>query len=33
LPGFLLSLAVITFFLYLGVSRFRKAEKTFADLI
>ena len=33
LPGFLLSLAIITFFLYLGVSRFRKMEKTFADLI
>jgi lipopolysaccharide transport system permease protein len=33
LPGFLLSLAIITFFLWLGVSRFRKTEKTFADLI
>jgi lipopolysaccharide transport system permease protein len=33
LPGFLISLAIITFFLYLGVSRFRKMEKTFADLI
>ncbi len=33
MPGFLLSLAVITFFLWLGVSRFRKMEKTFADLI
>lgn len=32
-PGFMLSLAIITFFLYLGVSRFRKTEKTFADLI
>ena len=32
-PGFLLSLAIITFFLYLGISRFRKMEKTFADLI
>jgi len=32
-PGFLLSLAIIAFFLYLGISRFRKAEKTFADLI
>ena len=28
LPGFLCSLAIITFFLYLGVSRFRKMEKT-----
>ena len=33
LPGFLLSLAIIGFFLWLGVSRFRKMEKTFADLI
>ncbi len=33
LPGFLLSLAIIAFFLYLGVTRFRKMEKTFADLI
>jgi len=33
LPGFLLSLAIIALFLYLGVSRFRKTEKTFADLI
>jgi len=33
MPGFLLSLAIITFFLYLGISRFRKMEKTFADLI
>jgi lipopolysaccharide transport system permease protein len=33
IPGFLLSLAIIAFFLYLGVSRFRKMEKTFADLI
>ncbi|MFH1079350.1 MAG: ABC transporter permease [Pseudomonadota bacterium] len=33
LPGFLLGLAIITFFLWLGVSRFRKMEKTFADLM
>ena len=33
MPGFLLSLAIITFFLYVGISRFRKMEKTFADLI
>jgi len=33
LPGFILSLAIITFFLWLGVSRFRKMEKTFADII
>jgi len=32
-PGFLLSLAIITFFLWLGVARFRRMEKTFADLI
>jgi lipopolysaccharide transport system permease protein len=33
MPGFMLSLAIIAFFLWLGVSRFRKMEKTFADLI
>ena len=33
LPGFLLSLAIIALFLYLGVTRFRRTEKTFADLI
>jgi lipopolysaccharide transport system permease protein len=33
LPGFVLSLAIVIFFLWLGVSRFRKMEKTFADLI
>jgi lipopolysaccharide transport system permease protein len=33
LPGFALSLAIVAFFLWLGVSRFRKMEKTFADLI
>jgi lipopolysaccharide transport system permease protein len=32
-PGFALSLAIIIFFLWLGISRFRKMEKTFADLI
>ncbi len=32
-PGFILSLAIITCFLWLGVYRFRKMEKTFADLI
>ncbi len=32
-PGFALSLAVVAFFLWLGVSRFRKMEKSFADLI
>jgi len=33
MPGFLLSLAIITFFLWLGISHFRKMEKIFADLI
>lgn len=32
-PGFLLSLTVVAFFLWLGVSQFRKMEKTFADMI
>lgn len=32
-PGFILSLLVVAFFLWLGVTRFRKMEKTFADLI
>ncbi len=31
--GFILSLAVIVFFLWLGISRFRRMEKTFADLL
>ena len=33
LSGFLVSLSVVAFFLWLGVSQFRKMEKTFADLI
>jgi lipopolysaccharide transport system permease protein len=33
LPGFLLSLLLIAIFLWRGISRFRKTEKTFADLI
>ena len=33
LPGFLLSLGIITLFLWLGISRFRRMEKTFADII
>lgn len=33
LPGFLLSIAIIAFFLWLGITRFRKMEKTFADII
>jgi len=32
-PGFSLSLAIVAFFLWLGVRQFRKMEKTFADLI
>lgn len=32
-PGFGLSLITVTFFLWLGVSQFRKMEKSFADLI
>ena len=33
LPGFLLSLAIIAFFLWLGITRSRTMEKTFADII
>lgn len=32
-PGFVLSLAIVAFFLWLGVTRFRAMEKSFADLI
>jgi len=32
-PGFFLSLGVVAFFLWLGISYFRKMEKTFADII
>jgi lipopolysaccharide transport system permease protein len=32
-PGFALSLIVVAFFLWLGISRFRKMERIFADLI
>jgi lipopolysaccharide transport system permease protein len=32
-PGFLLSLAVAGFFLWLGIRQFRKMERSFADLI
>lgn len=32
-PGFLLSLAVTAFFLWLGIWYFRRTEKTFADVI
>jgi lipopolysaccharide transport system permease protein len=33
MPGFLLSLVVVAFFLWLGVLTFRATEKTFADLV
>ncbi len=33
LTGFLMSLFIIAAFLYMGIRRFRKTEKTFADLI
>ncbi|MBP1465723.1 ABC transporter permease [Candidatus Chloroploca sp. M-50] len=32
-PGFALSLLVVAFFLWLGISQFRKMEKSFADMI
>jgi len=32
-PGFAISLAIVTFFLWLGISSFRRMEKSFADLI
>ncbi len=32
-PGFTLSLGVVAFFLWLGLARFRKMERTFADVI
>jgi lipopolysaccharide transport system permease protein len=32
-PGFLLSLAVVALFLGIGISYFRRAERSFADLI
>ena len=32
-PGFVLSTIIVVFFIWLGVSKFRKTEKTFADLI
>jgi lipopolysaccharide transport system permease protein len=32
-PGFLVSLGVVAFFLWLGVSYFRQTERTFADLV
>lgn len=32
-PGFILSIGVMLFFLFLGIFKFRKMEKTFADII
>ena len=32
-PGFILSLAVVGFFLWLGISTFRRIERSFADVI
>jgi len=32
-PGFAISITIVTFFLWLGISSFRKMEKSFADLI
>jgi len=32
-PGFAFSLVIVLFFLWLGISRFRRMEKSFADLI
>jgi lipopolysaccharide transport system permease protein len=32
-PGFLLSIGIMLFFLWLGLSTFRKMERTFADII
>jgi lipopolysaccharide transport system permease protein len=33
LPGFILSLGVVAFFLWFGIRHFRRTERTFADLI
>jgi lipopolysaccharide transport system permease protein len=33
LPGFVLSLAVVALFLWLGIATFRRTERTFADLV
>ncbi len=32
-PGFVLSIVVVIYFLWLGIRRFRNTEKTFADLV
>lgn len=33
MPGFMISLAIVAFFLCLGITSFRKMERSFADLI
>jgi lipopolysaccharide transport system permease protein len=33
LPGFIISLIIVIFFLWLGITRFRRTEKSFADFI
>jgi lipopolysaccharide transport system permease protein len=33
LPGFVMSLGVVLFFLWIGVTNFRRIERSFADLI
>ena len=33
LPGFLMSIGIMVFFLILGIYKFRKMEKTFADIL
>ena len=33
MPGFLMSLGIVAFFLWFGIRYFRKTEKTFADLV
>ena len=33
MPGFLMSLGIVVFFLWYGIRYFRKTEKTFADLV
>ena len=32
-PGFMVSMGIVLFFLWLGIYQFRKMEKSFADLI
>jgi lipopolysaccharide transport system permease protein len=32
-PGFFVSICIVVFFLWLGIHKFRKMERTFADII